>query len=275
MPTVEANGITLYYETAGSGPPVLLIAGLGADGHFWYKQVPALAHRFTVFVPDNRDTGRSTIAEQPYTVQTLAEDMRGFLDALGVRVAHVVGASGGGFIAQEFALAHPERVRRLVLCCTSPGGERALPIPAETVAVLMSRTGDPEADLRTFLPLQFGTDYLQTHAAEVDAYVAWRVAHPQPLPAYQRQAGAFLAHDASGRLEHLRLPVLILHGALDRVVPAGNAGLLAELIPDARVHILPRAGHNFLWEAAAEANRRIIEFLSAKATDAVLQVGGR
>jgi len=263
MARVQVNGISLYYETAGSGPPVVLIGGLGADGHFWYKQTPALAERFSVIVPDNRDTGRSDKPDEPYTVRTLAEDLRGLLDALEVPLAYVVGASGGGFIAQEFALAHPRRVARMVLCCTSFGGPRAIPIPPETVQVLMGRTGDPERDLRTFLPLQLATDYLQTHAAEVDAYIAWRVAHPQPLPAYQRQAGAFLAHDAGSRLPALRAPVLILHGELDRVVPPGNAELLAEVIPGARLHLLPRAGHNFLWEAAEETNRWIIDFLSA------------
>ncbi len=261
MPRVSVNGISLYYETAGSGPPLLLIGGLGADGHFWYKQTPALAERFTVIAPDNRDTGLSDKPDVPYTVRTLADDLRGLIDALAVPVAHVVGASGGGFIAQEFALAHPARVRRMVLCCTSFGGPRSIPIPPETVQVLLNRTGDPERDLRNFLPLQLATDYLQTHAAEVDGYVAWRIAHPQPLDAYQRQAGAFLAHDAESRLPALRAPVLILHGEQDRVVPSGNAKLLADVIPGARLQMLPGAGHNFLWEAAEETNRRIIDFL--------------
>ncbi|MGH2454123.1 MAG: alpha/beta fold hydrolase [bacterium] len=266
MPRVQVDGLNLYYETAGSGPVVLLVGGLGADGHFWYKQTPALAERFTVIVPDNRDTGRSDTPDESYTVRTLAEDLRGFLDALEVPVAHIVGASGGGFIAQEFGLAHPGRVARMVLCCTSFGGPRSIPIPPETIQVLLNRTGDPERDLRTFLPLQLATDYLQTHAAEVDAYVAWRVAHPQPLPAYQRQAAAFLAHDAGARLPALRLPVLVLHGEMDRVVPAGNGDLLAEIIPGARLQRLEGVGHNFLWEAADEANRLIIGFLSEDET---------
>lgn len=262
MAHAQVNGIRLYYETAGSGPPVLLISGLGADGHFWYKQAHALAERFTVITPDNRDTGRSEKPDQPYTVRVLAEDLRGLLDALEVPLAHIVGASGGGFIAQELALAHPARVGRVVLCCTSFGGPRSIPVPPETMQILISRTGDPEKDLRTFLPVQLATNYLQTHAAEVDAYVAWRIAHPQPMASYLRQATAFLSHDAEARLSGLRLPTLVLHGALDRVVPAGNAELLASAIPDAALHVIPWAGHNFLWEAADETNRLIIDFLN-------------
>ncbi len=264
MPTAQAAGVRLYYEVAGTGDPVLLIAGLGADAHFWYKQVPALARRFQVITFDNRDTFRSDRAEAPYTVAAMAEDAAGLLEMLGIRAANVIGASLGGFIAQELALAHPERVRKLVLCCTSFGGPNALPIPPETLAVLMSRSGDPERDLRAFLPLQIATDYLDTHAAEVDDYVAWRIAHAQPLDAYQRQLGAAVAHNTEDRLSNLRMPVLILHGGQDRVVPTGNAARLGAKIPGARVHLFPEAGHLFLWEAAGAANRVLIEFLSSE-----------
>ena len=261
MAHASVAGFRLYYEEAGAGAPVVLIAGLGADAHFWYKQVPALAGRFRVLTFDNRDSHRSDKVDATYTVADMAGDVRGLLDALEVEAAHVVGASLGGFIAQEFAVAHPERVRRLILCGTSFGGATAEPIPPATLTAMMGRTGDAERDLRAFLPLQIATDYLETHAAEVDDYVAWRVAHPQSLPAYQRQLTAAVAHDAAGRLGGLRMPVMILHGAHDRVVPARNAELLASRIPGARLRVFPEAGHLFLWEAAEDANRTIIEFL--------------
>jgi 3-oxoadipate enol-lactonase len=262
-PIAELDRLRLYYEVegAGAGEPVVMISGLGADAHFWYKQAPALAARFRVVTFDNRDTARSEKPEAPYTVRDLAADVDGLFRALEMERAHVVGASGGGFIAQEFALSYPHRVRSLVLCCTSPGGPHAEPIPARTLALLANRSGDPERDLRAFLAIQVATDYLNAHADEVDAYVAWRVAHPQPLASYQRQLAAFVAHDAADRLSTLRVPVLILHGAHDQVVPAGNAAFLAERIPGARVHIFQDAGHLFLWERAGEANRLIAEFL--------------
>ena len=258
----ELSGIRLYYEAAGAGEPVVMISGLGADAHFWHKQVPALATRFVVVTFDNRDTARSEKPESPYSTRDLAGDVHGLLRALEIGSAHVIGASGGGFIAQEFALAYPDRVRSLVLCCTSPGGPDAEPIPAQTLALLANRSGDPERDLRAFLEIQFSPDYLQARADEANEYVAWRVAHPQPLPSYHRQLAAFVAHDAAGRLTDLRLPVLVLHGAHDRVVPARNAELLAARIPRARLHIFPDAGHLFLWERAEEANALILEFLT-------------
>jgi pimeloyl-ACP methyl ester carboxylesterase len=263
MAFASVNGFRLYYEAAGGGDPVVLIAGLGADAHFWYKQVPALAGRFRVLTFDNRDSNRSDHVDAAYTVADMAGDVKRLLEALEIEAAHVVGASLGGFIAQELALAAPARVHRLVLCCTSFGGSTAEPIPEHTLAAMMSRTGDAERDLRALLPLQIATDYLETHATEIDDYVAWRVAHPQSLPAYQRQLAAAVAHDTADRLSALRMPVLILHGAHDRVVPARNAELLASHIPGARLRLFPDAGHLFLWEAAGEANRAIIEFLTS------------
>lgn len=263
MAHASVNGFRLYYEEAGAGAPVVLIAGLGADAHFWYKQVPALARHFRVITFDNRDSNRSDQVDAAYTVADMAGDVGRLLEALELDAADVVGASLGGFIAQELALAAPARVHRLVLCCTSFGGSTAEAIPQDTLAAMMSRTGDAERDLRTFLPLQIATDYLETHATEIDDYVAWRVAHPQSLPAYQRQLAAAVTHDTAGRLSRLGMPVLVLHGAHDRVVPARNAELLASRIPDARLHLFADAGHLFLWEAAEAANRAMIEFLTS------------
>jgi pimeloyl-ACP methyl ester carboxylesterase len=263
MPRAGTNGITMYYDVHGDGPPVMLIGGLGADGRFWYRQVPALAGRMRVIAPDNRDAGRSDTADQAYTIRTMADDLAGLLDALETPAVGVVGASMGGFIAQEFALSYPSRVHKLVLCCTSFGGPHSVPIPPETVAVLQSRTGDPAKDLRAFLDMQFGTDYPKTHARDINAYVKWRVAHPQPLPAYQRQLAAVAGHDTEARLGQVRAPVLIMHGARDRVVPAANAESLAARIPGARVHVFPTGGHLFLWECADAANRLLTEFLNA------------
>lgn len=263
MPYAAANGIRLYYEVAGDGLPVALIGGLGSDGHFWYKQTPALARHFRVITFDNRGAGQSEAPDAPYTLRMMADDLAGLLDALHVPVAHIVGASLGGFIAQEFALAHPDRVDRLVLCCTSFGGPRAVPIPAETLQAFLNRTGDPERDLRAAFAHQLMSEYAQTHARELDDYIAWRVAHPQALEAYHRQLAAAGAHDTEARLAGLRCPVLVLHGARDNVIPAGNADLLAAQISGAGVHVFPDAGHYFLWERADEANRLIIDFLTA------------
>lgn len=261
MPQAAVGAVTLHYERAGNGPAVVLVPGLGGDHRLWYHQAPALEGRYDVIAVDNRGAGQSAMPDEPYTIATFADDLSGLMDALGIASAHVVGASMGGFIAQEFALRHPDRLGRLVLCCTSPGGPRSVPIPQEAVEVLVQRTGDPRTDLLRSVALMTTEAYRAACPDAIEAHIAWRLAHPQPLFAYHRQLAAAAAHDASDRLRAIRAPTLVCHGTGDRIVPSANAALLADDIPHARLHLFDGSSHLFFWEQAAEFNRLVIEFL--------------
>ncbi len=120
MPLVQVNGIErfYFYQETGNGEPLLLINGIGADSLKWDPLLPALAARFRVITSDNRGAGRSAAPPGPYTTRQMADDAAALLAHLGVARAHVVGSSMGGMIAQELALAYPERVDRLVLLAT-------------------------------------------------------------------------------------------------------------------------------------------------------------
>lgn len=261
MPQAAVGAVTLHYERAGNGPAVVLVPGLGGDHRLWHHQVPVLAGRFDVIAMDNRGAGQSVMPDEPYTIATFADDLAGLLDALGIASAHVVGASMGGFIALEFALRHPDRLGRLVLCCTSPGGPRSVPIPQEAVEVLVQRTGDPRTDLLRSLALMTTEEYQRACPDAIEAHIVWRLAHPQPLYAYHRQLSAAAGHDASDRLRAIRAHTLVCHGTGDRIVPSANAALLADGIPHARLRLFEGSSHLFFWEQAAEFNRLVIEFL--------------
>lgn len=265
MPRAAVGSITVFYERAGAGPAVVLVPGLGGDHFLWRHQIPHLAGRFDVIAPDTRGAGQSSAPDEPYTIALFADDLAGLLDTLGIARAHVVGASMGGFIAQEFALRHPGRLDRLVLCCTSPGGPHSVPIPPETIAVLAQRTGDPRVDLERFLALSTGESYRTAHPDDIEAHIAWRVAHPQPVYAYHRQLAAAASHDAMDRLQMIRAATLICHGTADRIVPSANARMLAERIPDARLRFFEGGSHQFFWEQAEAFNRLVIEFLTGAA----------
>jgi pimeloyl-ACP methyl ester carboxylesterase len=241
---------------------VVLVPGLGGDHFLWRHQIPALAARFDVLAVDNRGGGQSDMPDIPYSIPMLADDLAGALDALGIARAHVVGASMGGFVAQELALRHQDRLGRLVLCCTSPGGAGSVPIPAEAVAVLAQRTGDPRVDLARSMEVMASEAYRASQASDVEAHIAWRVAHPQPLYAYNRQLAAAASHDAMDRLHLIRAATLVCHGTGDRIVPAANARILAERIPGARLELFEEGSHVFFWEAAERFNRLVVEFLS-------------
>ena len=122
MPTIEANGQTLYYEMHGDGEPLLAVMGLAADTTAWTLQVPAFAahHRTVIF--DNRDVGQSSMADGPYEISEMARDTLAVADALELESFHLLGVSMGGAIAQEVALAAPERVLTLTLAVTWPRG---------------------------------------------------------------------------------------------------------------------------------------------------------
>ena len=125
MPFADRGPASLYYESRGRGPAVLLVMGLGMTLAAWWRTVPVLAASFRVLTFDNRGVGRSEPAALPYTVAQMADDAIAVLDAAGEDAAHVYGISLGGMVAQEAALRHPERVRALVLGATTPGGSRA------------------------------------------------------------------------------------------------------------------------------------------------------
>ncbi|NJN43799.1 MAG: alpha/beta fold hydrolase [Anaerolineae bacterium] len=148
MPKTTTNGITLYYETHGSGEPLAMINGLAYDLWMWHKMVPHLAKHFQVITFDNRGVGQSDAPKGPYSAEMLADDLAGLLDQLGIPQTAVMGHSMGGFVAQAFALKYPDIVSKLILSATNFGGPNHLPITQEALAVLMDISGDPAERLR-------------------------------------------------------------------------------------------------------------------------------
>ena len=130
MAFVSANGVSLRYEVTGKGPPLCLIIGYRLHGAAWPQVfVENLARHFSVLTFDNRGTGQSEKAAHGYGLDVMAADVAGLLDGLGWSSAHVLGFSMGGAIAQELAIRTPERVNRLVLFATFPGGPFGIPAP--------------------------------------------------------------------------------------------------------------------------------------------------
>src|SRR2546422_8912476 len=143
MATTKINGIEIYYEVDGSGEPLLLIMGLGANATGWYAQIPALSKEYQVITFDNRGAGRSEKPNEPYTMPQMAEDAIGVLDTLGIGAAHVFGMSLGGMIAQELILRHPERVKTLILGGTMCGGAKATFAGPQLVQQFVALAGLP------------------------------------------------------------------------------------------------------------------------------------
>lgn len=249
----------IAWERRGEGPPLLMIHGLGYARWGWEPVAGALAESFAVLLFDNRGIGESEAPPGPYTAAEMALDALQVLDEAGVERAHVCGTSLGGMVAQELALAAPERVERLVLACSTPGGS-TYPLPERTQRLIAEAPSlPPEVALRRFV-----ANALSEPASEglVERIVAHRLAAAQPIEAWQAQAAAGTSFDAADRVGAIAAPTLILHGTADAVVDPRNAALLAELLPDARVELFEGRGHLFFWEEPERFVRVVREFLS-------------
>ena len=266
MPRAEINGIQLYYEVHGEGPNLALIEGLGYDCWMWYRQAPAFAGHFRVLMYDNRGVGRSDAPPGPYSHEGNASDLAALLDHVGWDCTHVLGISMGGFIAQQFALNHPERLDRLVLAATGFGGPHMAPVPPAAVAAMTLDPSLPaEERIRRAMPIAFSApSWTETHREEFDYIVRRRLEYPQPPHGAMAQLMAGVTFNVEARLGEISAPTLVLVGSEDQVVPPRNAELLAAALPNARRGILAGCGHVLNIECPEEFNGAVIHFLLAE-----------
>src|SRR6266581_3029135 len=265
---LKTNGIEIEYETLGDpqAPAVLMIMGLGAQLTTWDDGFcQDLADRgFYVIRYDNRDAGLSTRMEeagaadiagaysgnpQPaYTLDDLADDAVGVLDALHIPAAHIVGASMGGFIAQLVAINHPDHTLSLTSIMSGPGGHDAIPPTPEAGAFLVRKPGPTREEMiafgvesrRVFAGAQNPFD-LEAERAKVERLYD-RSYYP---PGFGRQLVAILA--STTRIPGLKLvkvPTLVVHGADDPLVPPENGRRVAAAVPGSRYLEFAGAGHN-------------------------------
>jgi 3-oxoadipate enol-lactonase len=270
MPTIQANGRELFYERGGDGPPLLLVMGMGGGLVDWGEEFLApLRDRCDVICFDHRGVGRSQANEDPFSLADLAADAIALLDALSVTDAHVAGISMGGMISQEIALHAPERVLSLSLGCTWAGGPQ-ITMPAPEVAQRMfeaSQSGDREHALSENFAINVSAAY-GADPANFAAFCERALRFPTALSTTMLQLQAVVGHDASARLASLTMPVQILHGTDDQVIPYANADVLGELIPAASRVVYEGVGHCFFWERPHEAATAIADHVHAAAAAA-------
>ena len=263
MPFVRASdGIRLHYAESGrrSGPPVLMIQGLGADKHLWDLQRVALAPRYRTIALDNRGAGRSDLPLGGYSLEQMADDAITVLDHAGVDEAHVVGASMGGVIAQILALDHPDRVRSLTLACTAcqhhPWRVELLAEWAE-----IARTSGMGAMTKAASRWMIGPRSFRRFSPAIGWFGP--LAFSRPAHAFVGQVAAILDidDDMAGRLCEVTAPTLVMVGNQDILTPRGDSELLAESITTAELVVVSGAAHGFMVEHASTFNATLLDFL--------------
>jgi 3-oxoadipate enol-lactonase len=260
MPVTITENTSIDYDINGEGPPLLLIGGLGFGRWGWFKQVPPFSRHFRTITFDVRGERRLENG-----VADLVEDVVALMDHLGIRKAHVLGTSLGGFVAQELALMRPDLVDRLVLVCTSYGGRGPESMSPQALADMLGwGSFSPDAVVRRGLETATSGTYRAEHEDEFEQIVRWRLADSPSEAAYYEQARAGAGFDLSSDVGHITSPTLVIHGADDRYVPVANAAALAGAIPDARLRVLDHAGHLVFIERSADVNREVVSFLKPR-----------
>jgi 3-oxoadipate enol-lactonase len=262
------DGYKLRYEIRGAGEPVALIMGFSASGRGWGEPFLKLMEaRFRIFVIDNRGTGESDKPDVEFTLRDLAADIAAVLDHAHTPHAHIFGISMGGMIAQEFALAYPERTRGLVLGCTNCGASHSVPADPAAIANLIPAPGmDPIEQARRAFSVACGKAFLNSEAgqATLTHEIAEMGNYPvSPMHTFMRQGQAIGGFDSFARLGQIKSPTLIIHGDDDSIVPYPNADVLQGAIAGSKKHTLKAAGHMFFWEAPDETVRVAGDFLAA------------
>jgi pimeloyl-ACP methyl ester carboxylesterase len=249
MPTAKNGSVNLSYDVDGNGADLLLISGTASTRAIWALARPLLAQRFRTIAFDNRDSGESTIVSEPYSAKDLAEDARAVLDAAGSSCAHLLGHSMGGVVAQELALAHARRVESLTLVSTWGRGDIYANNVMELLYSLTKSVDDDRILLAAILFAGAGKTTLRSNALFDMVDAAMALGRLAPRPALLRQWNLDLSVDTLGRLAGLTLPVHVIWGSEDRLLPPWHSQQLLEAIPRAQGTAVEASGHNPMVDA--------------------------
>ena len=261
MPYLNHDDITLYYETHGNGPPLLLIAGFASDSQSWQPVIHTLAKRFRVIVIDNRGSGRTRPMDDFVSIGDMADDCGKLLDHLGLSTSHVLGHSMGGFIAQELALRQPHRVISLMLAATAcRNSPRNNALFADWVDNHTSGANLEQWFRVVFYWLFTRRFFDDRHNVEAAVDYAINYPFPQSSAALANQARAMAAFDRSGDISMITAPTLVIAGSEDVLFPPEAADMLVQLLPAARLETIRNAAHSIHSEQPDAFCRAIITF---------------
>ncbi|MFG2192170.1 alpha/beta fold hydrolase [Streptomyces sp. NPDC048639] len=257
---VRTADIDLWTDQRGSGPDVLLIAGLGDPAEAWEAQLDGLSDRYRLTAFDNRGMGRSPMRPEPVSVAAMADDAAGLLRALAIPSAHVCGFSGGSIIAQELTLRHPELVRSLALVSTWARFDAL----ARSMAASWRWMAELAPSERAFLEAFYV--WIYTPRAHADGTVARIIdevldfPYQPSLDAVQSMIDAFAVHDTTDRLPDIAVPTLVLAGGVDLSAPPRLGRAVADAIPGARFEVMEEEAHQPFQEVPDEFNARVDAF---------------
>ena len=263
MPTVQANGIDIYYEQQGEGQPLVLIPYLAADQACYAFQVGEYAKHYTCYSVDLRGAGLSSKPEGEYTTELLADDIAAFMQAASVGPAHVFGVSLGASVGTWLAAKYPAAVKSLSLHSAWDKTDPFLRVIVEgwrtTAQALDSVT---EMVIQAIFPFCLTPELYAARPDYVDSLAEFVRGRPMPqVDAFIRQSGAVLGHDATGILGSVRVPTLITYGRHDIVTSTRFAAPLTQGIADTELIVFEDCAHAAIYENVEGFNQQTLAFL--------------
>jgi pimeloyl-ACP methyl ester carboxylesterase len=263
MLRIRVNGVEMHYDLQGTGEPLVLIHGAQGDRSMFSGLVPVFAKQFQVLTFDQRGSGQSEKPDMDYSIALLADDTAALMDQVGFTSAHIIGVSMGGMIAQELVLRHPQKVRSLVLGCTTPGGPKAVRLGGEALTNAYSTTPmSAEERGKALAEAAFTKGYIEQHPEIIPAMIEARRQRPIDPVALGHRMKAAYAHNTYDRLPQIACPTLVITGKDDALISWENSRILAERIPGAQLVLLEPAGHVFWTEQPEQSLAAILTFLA-------------
>ena len=267
MPKVKVNDITINYESQGSGEPLVLIPYLAADNACYAFQVADYAKYFTCISLDPRGAGETDKPGGSYSTELLADDVAGFMQAIGVEKAHVSGLSLGGAISLWLASKYPERVKTLSLHSCWPKSDPFLKVIVGDWQTIAKALGNvQEMVVQGILPFCLTPELYAAKPEYVDQLAAFVRSRPrQPVDAFLRQSDAVVAHDALGQLGKITAPTQITFGRHDIVTSTRFVEPFRSGIKNSELVIFEMCAHAPIYENVSEFNEKTLAFLKRHA----------
>ncbi len=259
---VDCNGTQIYYQVRGTGKPLMLLMGFGADSSLWEKHVAKYEEHFKCILLDNRGVGKSDAPEGPYNTELMADDTIAVMDHLAIKKAQVAGISMGGAIAQSLALNHPARVSSLVLISTWPSFNNYAKTVYENLKKL--RKVAAADDFMELLQLWiFAPPYYQTSLQDLKDGQRSAMGNPSPQTSsgFDGQLDACIGHNTVDRLHEIKVPTLITIGMMDIFTPPAFSEILHDKIAGSEIVRFPTGGHVHHWEDLKRFNEVTTTFL--------------
>jgi 3-oxoadipate enol-lactonase len=275
MPKVKANNLTINYDQQGSGEPLILIPYLAADYACYAFQVSEYAKHFTCISLDLRGTGESDKPETPYTTEHLADDVAAFIQAMGIKKAHVSGLSLGAAIGMWLAAKYPDTVMSLSLHSGWPKTDPYLKAIVESLQVVAKASQSvPDMVIRALFPWCFTPELYAAKPEYIQSLADFVRSRPaQSVASFLLQSNAVITHDVEAQLSKITAPTLITFGRYDTATSTRFAEPMKRGIRNSEVLIFEGCSHAPVYENVAEFNDKTLSFLQRHAAAGVASSG--